>query len=270
MPLQKKRVAIVTPIYRLPLTVDEQISVRHLKHFLGDYDRIIIAPCSLTLDFPGFQVKRFDDAFFQGIPGYNRLMLSPQFYRAFSDYEYILIYQLDCLVFSSDLANWCTKGWDYIGAPWFLNFSPSPDGGLWRVGNGGLSLRNVAKSLTVLGLRRYVEDPWILGQKTRHFKSSPRLRKLLCAAKTVSHLAGYKNNLRWYLKLYTDNEDWFWSLEANKFLPEFRIPTPEKALPFAFEYAPRYCFQHNGRQLPFGCHAWYKIDREFWDPFLLR
>ena len=50
---------------------------------------------------------------------YNRLMMSEQFYRAFEGYEYILIYQLDCLVFSNALEEWCRKGYDYIGAPWF-------------------------------------------------------------------------------------------------------------------------------------------------------
>lgn len=82
-----KLVAVVTPVHRLPLTADENISLRHLQHYLGEYDRIMIAPSSLTLDFPGFQLIRFADAYFRGIAGYNRLMVSPVFYEAFRDYE---------------------------------------------------------------------------------------------------------------------------------------------------------------------------------------
>ena len=44
---------------------------------------------------------------------------------------------------------------------------------------------------------------------------------------------------------------------------------PREALEFSFELAPRYCFMMNGRRLPFGCHAWFRYDREFWEPFLL-
>ena len=42
--------------------------------------------------------------------------MKEKFYRAFADYEYILIYQLDCLVFASSLEEWCGKGWDYVGS----------------------------------------------------------------------------------------------------------------------------------------------------------
>jgi hypothetical protein len=33
--------------------------------------------------------------------------------------------------------------------------------------------------------------------------------------------------------------------------------------------APRLCFELNGRKLPFGCHAWQRYDRGFWEPYLL-
>jgi hypothetical protein len=59
-------------------------------------------------------------------------------------------------------------------------------------------------------------------------------------------------------------EDSFWSIEAPKFDREFRVPTAEEALPFAFEVDPRWCYEKNNRKLPFGCHAWAKYDKEFW------
>ncbi len=115
-----KQVIITVPVYRLPLTPDEKTSIRHLRHYLGGFDITIIAPESLHLAEPllaDLPVMRFDPAYFKGIAGYNQLMLSTEFYRRFQKYEYILIYQLDCLVFSSDLSAWCQKGWDYVGAP---------------------------------------------------------------------------------------------------------------------------------------------------------
>jgi hypothetical protein len=74
-------------------------------------------------------------------------------------------------------------------------------------------------------------------------------------------------------RLYTGkaggNEDHFWSDEAVKYFPDFKVASIEEGLRFAFEVAPRLCFEMNNRTLPFGCHAWYKFDRTFWEPYLL-
>jgi len=65
------------------------------------------------------------------------------------------------------------------------------------------------------------------------------------------------------------NNDVFWSDRAVRFLPEFKVASFEEGLRFAFEAAPRTCFEMNGRKMPFGCHAWARYDRSFWEPFLL-
>ena len=115
--------------------------------------------------------------FFADISGYTKLLLAKQFYQAFADYEYILIYQPDCLVFSDDLEYWCAKGWDYVGAPWFRDHENDPTGGLWAVGNGGLSLRNVSSALAVLRSKLLYDNSAERGRSTRYFPASPRLRK---------------------------------------------------------------------------------------------
>jgi hypothetical protein len=66
------------------------------------------------------------------------------------------------------------------------------------------------------------------------------------------------------------HEDLFWSFDARRFLPEFRIASVEEALGFAFEVEPRQAFELAGGKLPFGAHAWARYDREFWEPYLLR
>ena len=126
------------PVVRVRLTVDEQISMRHLRKYLGAFDRYVIGLQSLPQEFSDFQLKRFPEHYFADRFGYNRLLLSEEFYRAFEEYEYILIHQLDCLVFSSNLEEWCRKDWDYVGAPFFRNENNAEEGFL-GVGNGGLS-----------------------------------------------------------------------------------------------------------------------------------
>ncbi|MBV9279043.1 MAG: hypothetical protein JOZ41_03085, partial [Chloroflexi bacterium] len=246
-PRARRLVAIVTPQHRFPLTADEQISLRHLREHLGRFDRYLIGPHLPPQELSDFAVPPFAARYFADRVGYNRLLVAERFYRAFADYEYILIYQLDCLVFSGNLEGWCRRGWDYVGAPWFnvssasqcagLEHSEDPVDRFGTVGNGGLSLRKVEGALAVLTspelrrddrlMREFLEDPW-------------------------SH------------------EDQFWSFKAPQLVDQFRIPRPRQAMEFAFETHPRYCFQENAGRLPFGCHAWPRFDRELWEPFLLR
>ncbi len=262
---KKKTVAVVTPCYKKTLDADEEISLRHLRQHLGDYDKYLIAPESLEVDYPDFEFKRFDDRFFSSRIGYNKLMLSPHFYNAFSDYKYILIYQLDALVFSDQLMNWCATDLDYLGAPW-LNTETVPENGFSRVGNGGFSLRKVESALKALRSPGTVIDPdkyWEVfctgKSKLSQFVNLPR--------KYLKRLEVF-NGIWWYRLRPLDAEDIFWGYIAQNIFPDFKIATVEEGLRFAFEQAPRYCFERNHHQLPFGCHAWNKFDRDFWEPYL--
>jgi Protein of unknown function (DUF5672) len=270
----KKLCAVVTPHIHFPLTSDETISLQHLRTHLGHYDRFIIGPKVLPPDFRDFQTRNFPAHWFTSINNYSRLLVSPGFYRAFRDYKYILIYQLDCLVFSPDLDQWCDKGWDYAGAPWIKGYSSDSAKGFWRVGNGGLALRNVENALNVLNSRRLNESPESLGLRTRFAGAPVLLRKSIQFLKTQLHAMGYRNSVRHCIDEMARNtpfhEDLFWSLYAQRYFPGFSIPSPEEAVRFSFECAPRYCFKVTGGKLPFGCHAWWKYDREFWEPFLLK
>jgi Protein of unknown function (DUF5672) len=270
---ERRLVAIVTPLYRFPLTTDEEISIRHLRHYLGRFDRYVIGPKMLPPEFADFSLKRFPQRFFESVLSYSKLLVAKEFYRAFADYQYVLIYQTDCLVFSSDLEEWCRIGWDYVGAPWFKDFNSDPTAGMWAVGNGGLSLRKVSAALTVLTSTKWrMHDPKVLGSQTLRFGSIPQLRRLFIGLRTLLFRCGYHNNLRWLMREFNKNpyhEDCFWAFEARKVIPDFMVPTPQQALAFSFEMAPRVCFEQNLRKLPFGCHGWLKYDREFWEPYLL-
>lgn len=275
-----RQVAVVVPVVRLPLSVDEKISLRHLRRHLGRFDRYVIGLQDMPAELSDFQLKPFPASYFTGRYAYNRLLLKKEFYRAFSQHEYILIYQLDCLVFTSNLEEWCRESWDYVGAPWLKNLD-DPTQGFSGVGNGGLSLRRVASALAVLNSKQLLEDPKERGRKTGrrskllydHLDFAPQLKRKIVAAKTFLHRCGYHNNVRWHVRQLANtnsNEDLFWSFDAPKIMATFRIPESHRALEFAFEMAPRYCFKLNSGRLPFGCHAWAKYDREFWEPFLLK
>ena len=263
-----KTVAVVVPRYRRGLTADEEVSYRHLVHFLGRYDKFFLSPESLPVDDPAFGVVRFADEFFRDTVSYSILLLSKEFYRAFSRYRFILIYQLDALVFSDQLLEWCGRGWDYIGAPWFKSeaapFVDEP-----RVGNGGFSLRRVESFLKVLGSWRFAPELERYGIASA--EEAPL--KYRIAGRLGLSNQFIKGILRVPQELdvsHGRNEDYFWSFHAAKYYRGFKIAPVEEGLRFAFEVEPRRSYAMNGQRLPFGCHAWCRYDREFWEPFLLK
>jgi len=269
-----KKVAVVIPLSnRSRFTEDEAISYRQLVHYLGTYDRYFVAPQSLELEFPESLIKRFDDRYFGSIVAHTRLMLSSTFYDAFSDYEYILIHHLDALVFSDSLLEWCEEGFDYIGPPW-VKCEATPWVEASRVGNGGLSLRKIKSFLRVFDSSRYWVDPNEYWKTFCH--THPRHIQLLNFPRRFLKRLIYFNNVKHELAqwpLRTDgkgNEDYFWSDEAVRYNPEFNVAPFSTGLRFAFEVAPRLCYEMNNHRLPFGCHAWPRYDRMFWEPYLVK
>src|ERR1043165_1008528 len=64
----RKTVAVVVPMSNRPqLTPEEEISFRHLNHYLGRYDKYLVVPKSLRLNFPGFALKPFDEKYFGSV-----------------------------------------------------------------------------------------------------------------------------------------------------------------------------------------------------------
>ena len=264
------RCTVVVPIYRPALTADEKISLGSIRKHLSEYGICFIAPESLDLSgviARGESVELFRHEFFKGIEGYNRLLKSTVFYERFTNSDYLLIAQLDCLIFSSNLNEWIEQGWDYLAAPWFRGFSEDPSAGLWRTGNGGLSLRKVSSALQILQqevVKGSIYPRW------GYYAWKPPFESLeLGLYQKVSELHGInplarKHSVEKEMSLFPYNEDVFWGIEAPKFDPDFKVTPAQEALKFAFEVAPKWSLQKNKGRLPFGCHAWARYDREFW------
>jgi hypothetical protein len=269
VPKHSKRVAVVVPAPpdgRRQLTADEQVSLRHLEKFLGHYDRFMVVPKGDYPPLPGFKKKAFSRKYFGSGQAHSWLLLSPAFYDAFLDYEYILIYHLDALVFSDQLIDWCDKGYDFVGSPMLVENDPAK--GFNDVGNGGFSLRKVRSFARATRSIRLATDPDAHWQQ--HYATLPALQRL--SRLHVRYLKRFRlfNGYKWETANYAYWEDCFWARRGTHYDPQFRIAPVSVALRFGFDFGPRYCFEQAGRILPFGCHGWFKHDREFWEPFLLR
>lgn len=255
-------VAVVVPLVTPRPSVDEALSLFLLRRHLGGIDRVLLVPQGLALDFPhdDFRVLRVPDACMAGIAAYNRLMLSGWFYRIFAGYRFILIHQLDCLLFDGGLDRWCRAGWSYLGAPWYAR---GPGARPVAVGNGGLSLRRIDHAIAVLESDRL--SPWPrLAQQRRHFARGGHLRALVARILRARRAADGRPLAERYLDGFDRPEDEFWAYHAPFFLADYRLPAPEEALAFAVEAQPAVATARLGGRLPFGCHAWARMDRGFW------
>ncbi|SEJ10429.1 hypothetical protein SAMN04487995_3230 [Dyadobacter koreensis] len=248
MKIQKQEpgVAIVIPVYKLELTESEKLSLRQCLKVLSRYPVIFVKPDGLDFaeikqEYPSISFKSFEDHYFKGIDSYNRLMISTDFYKAFSDFEYILIYQLDAYVFRDELTEWCRKDYDYVGAPSlhqeeFDTLSSDQQdifakalSGNRIVLNGGLSLRKVSAFLRYLKIYNTFYPAWL------------------------------------------GNEDMLFSQEATRLIPMklfLKLPPWKEALRFSFEKSPAATYEITNHELPFACHAWERYDPEFWSAFI--
>lgn len=268
---QRQLVAVVVPLSnRSHLTADEEISFRHLLHYLGRYDKYLIVPRSLEIDRPQFYNKAFDDRYFGSVRAHRQLLFSPRFYEAFEGYEYILVYHPDALVFSDQLEYWCQQGFDFIGAPW-VKHKDAPYAGQsaheGKVGNGGFALFKIDSFLKIFYSPIYQIEP---ARYWATYEDLPWHRRARHLPKTFLKYFRAFNGSRWELSTFDSNDDSFWANRAAHYYPEFKISPVEVALRFAFECVPRYCFELNNYALPFGCHAWARYDRQFWEPYLLK
>jgi hypothetical protein len=265
-------VAVVVPLSnRKELTPDEEISLRHLIHYLGKYDKYFLMPKSLRFERPGFRIKRFDNKYFGSVEAHKKLLFSPEFYNSFNNYKYILIYHLDSLVFSDQLTEWCNMDYDLIGAPWIVHKDApySPDSIFaGKVGCAGFALRKVESFLKVMYSSNYYISP---ADYWEQYRAKTKLSQYLNIYKRILMHLKIINNARLEMSRHSSlSEEIFWADRANYYFPEFKIAPLEEALRFAFECVPRYCFEKNNHNLPFGCHAWQRYDKGFWDPYLLK
>lgn len=264
--MKKNDCVIVIPIYKQSPSESEKASFRQSCQVLSDRPICIVTHSKLDISWYLNTAKEwhvnpqrvdFDELYFEGIEGYNKLCLSVRFYKRFNSYKYMLIYQLDAYIFNDRLDYWCSQGYDYVGAPWSELKCNSIFG---LVGNGGFSLRRNKTFIRILhhrgplfsiryNFQKYYKGTWISWWVF------------------IGHCLGYKSTLRYYLKQGI-NEDALLFLELRDSKIKIYTPSPIEAGLFAFEHIPSKMYDYYG-VLPMGCHAWPKIEYEsFWKQYI--
>ena len=268
-----KQVVIVVPIITVTIEGDELTSLQQCLKMLNQHDIYYLCSDELDTSFYESLNNKYDVAFykttfrkgcFSSVGAYNRLCFSPKLYRAFSNYEYMLIYQLDAYVFEDRLDYWCNLGYDYIGGPWLCSWSNEVENlDHWEVGNGGFSLRRIGSFINILTDKKVLNKPLksykrLCHENQQRLKHKPYLR-LWYLFRAV---CGYHNTLDYFIKRNGQEDKAYAQCQYKGLL---RLPTASEALSFSFDMRPATCYKMAGEHLPMGCHMWYKYDNEkFW------
>lgn len=260
MRIYNNEVAVVMPFHKAYMNEYEYISFANNINVLSKYPIFLLLPEGVNskpfLDCaPNINIVYFDTCFFDTYKGSNQLWLRRQVYDYFRDYRYILKCELDAFVFKDELMKWCFMGYDYIGAPW-INSSIGRSSLLKATHSRNFMFRTIKEILTYKN------------RKKQHFVGNGgfSLRKVN-KFRLISRFAS------WLIPDIDDAdtlEDIVWSVYLASYLPFFRVPSYIEALSFSIETEVRHCYELNGRQLPFGCHAWRKYDPEFWQTFIVQ
>lgn len=264
MPDLQPVVGIFTHQNESGLSADELRSLQQCHEVLGSHPLKLIHPEGLDITgllkrAPKLEPFPIPPHHLSSLRAYNRLKVTPWLYQQFKEYDYFLTYELDAWVFRDELLDWCSKGYDYIGAPWFKgHYRGNPDAPYLGVGNSGFSLRKITSVLKVfesnqnlVPLKEFTQQWWKEG------KFSPRYWRWWIQR------FGSKNKFRNGNHDFPDNEDVFWGSLVPSRLPWFQVAPIEAAKHFAFELYPRRMYNEIG-QLPFGCHKYRRNDPDFW------
>lgn len=255
---------VVVPMYRADLLAYERVALERCLEVLHRHAIAIVKPRQLDLSalqgrYGLKRLESFDDDFFKGIGGYNRLMLSDGFYARFADHAYLLVHQLDAFVFEDRLQAWCDRGYDYVGAPWL----PHP----WVPSRGAMLYGRVRRTVARWTDRRDARSHGVHGAQYMYAVGNGgfSLRRVASMRATIAALPQLAQSYRRSGQLFA-NEDMFFSVAANRFRQRVKVPDFREAAGFAWELQPAVARALNGGQLPFGCHAWNKLHRDDWRP----
>lgn len=152
---ENKDICIVIPVYKSFMSIDEAASLKQLVKIMDDkYDIILVGPSNLYFEYYSntaaykFNILKCCPDYFRNIAGYSMLCETAEFYKCFSDYKFMFLYQLDGWIFKDSIKKFELMDYDYIGSPWMPNVEGCP---FESVGNGGVSFRKIQTFIDICG-----------------------------------------------------------------------------------------------------------------------
>jgi Protein of unknown function (DUF5672) len=270
MIMNRNLATILIIAHKSEITNLEAVSLSQCFKILGHYPIKLICPKGLDITcyqnvISDIDVDFIDPKWQSSYQNFSRLKIDPFIYKRYADYQFILFYELDAFVFRDELELWCSRDYDYIGAPWFKGFDEANElSAPIGIGNGGFSLRRVATALKALH-RFSILDTDKPKKAWESFKLKGRpIKGFVSMIKNCT----ITNNSFYLFNDFSGGEDIFWGEYINRNFDWFRVASFDEALKFSFEVNAAMLFKNNNSCLPFGCHAWWRYDFNFWLPHI--
>lgn len=257
----KKTYCIIIPAYNEHLNDYDKIALKSLYEKTNGYNHTyIICPENLNITeytdiYPNINKCEFPKIFFKSTYTYSQLCLSYGFYNTFVNFDYMLIYQLDCYLFRDEIQQWVDMDYDYIGGPIIMGKNPYdkywPEHVKWpgihetgpQVGNGGLSLRKI---------------------KTFRYLTDPKAKYRIINTLTQDEIS----------KVYVE-DIYFGNIVSNLYHFNMKKPDWMTALLFSMNMEGggiEAVYKKNNIEfkLPMGCHGWCKNDvlLNYWKQYI--
>lgn len=235
----KHTVCICIPVYKTTIDEIDSFSLKQLEKICGSkYDKYLICPDNF--DYHEYEkilslrdVVYFDEKYFKSTCTYSQLCVQYDFYKTFEAYDYMLIYQPDCLIFRDEIEDWCNMNYDYIGSPIVSKYSYWAHFNRYNtpiVGNGGLSLRKISTFMDICDDNGEIKHEF----ENKYFKFDDILIED---------------------KFFCDDLSYVFDIDK---------PSWKRAALFAFDMNCDYLADvYNIKNLPMGCHAYDKNIR-YW------
>lgn len=263
-----RKLCVIIPVHKPSLSPEEASSLLACYRHLQTFDCFLVFPEGLLINdylaiHPGLLPKPVAPSWLASLKNYNNMKMSVQFYQQFADYEFMMTYELDSYIFSSEIQQHHGFDFDYIGAPIFDGYMDAkPDASFLGALNSGFSIRNIRACLIVLKLLKKYKLRWKLNRFA--YSNVTLLRKKISRNQ---HNILFNDHLKGYFSGKSFNEDMIWSQVVPLIFPFFRVAPPETAAIFSFEVNPAQLLELNNGQLPLGCHAWPKFS-SFWGKYI--
>lgn len=267
----KNKIIVVVPIYK-DLSKEDEKSLDYLRHNIKTHDKVILCPINFDLSgikTTGFTVKRMSPTRFTTKENRKALLMSKRFYSYFKDYDYMLFHKLGCIVFGNDedLDKWASKGYSYIGAPWFRKNKENRRSLAGGTGKGALSLRKISDFIKIFDKKTISLTPqnhqskkffleWRYWSRLKRFGAWIHLQQMVKPKKGATHHL---------IRRFDKKESMFWAFFAVQIDRNFKVASFDDGYKFAIEHTPYKVYPD---MLPFGItdRAWQ--DSHKWDGIL--
>jgi hypothetical protein len=181
--------------------------IRNMMHFLGDHWGLCIVTSKSNVEFIRTILPGWKNYHLRELPGTNltreefrHLRKSEQFWNQLPGKK-LLCFETDTLLCRSGIEEFLH--YDYVGAPWTINQSPSR---VVRVGNGGLSLRSKQAMIELIGCGK----PHVIPSEDTYFSIQLQLYKDLYNVPDVKTAMTFAVETLFYPRPLGLHKPWFY------------------------------------------------------------